>query len=179
MINIIDFNDKSHVLKLIFQLILQEILYNQHSNNIIVIKNFIHITLAFSVFLSSAGLLVNNHYCQDSYLKSSFFLSFGSCCEMVKDNHCSSEKMTCSADNHEEDEKDCCKNKKKFFKFDQDQLIQKPEKKSFEFKIVLNAINSIFQRNLPTLDKNLIKYFSYSPPLIIFDHQVRLQTFLC
>lgn len=143
------------------------------------IKNFIHIILALSVFLSSAGLLVNNHYCQNSYLKSSFFFSLGSCCEMVKDGHCSSEKMACSADNHEEDEKKCCKNKKKFFKFDQDQFIQKSEKKHLEFKIILNAINSIFQFNLPSLDKNLIQYLNYFPPLIVFDKQVWLQTFLC
>lgn len=143
------------------------------------IKNFIHIILALSVFLSSAGLLVNNHFCQNSYLKSSFFFSLGSCCEMVKDGHCSSEKMACSADNHEEDEKKCCKNKKKFFKFDQDQLIQEFEKKSFEFKIVLKAINSIFQIDLPILDQILIHYLNYSPPLVVFDKQVRLQTFLC
>ena len=87
--------------------------------------------------------------------------------------------MSCGAEDHEEGEKDCCKNKKKFYKFDQDQLLQEFEKKTFEFKIVLNAAIPAFNNVFLSLDKKIFQYRQYRPPLIIFDHQVHLQTFLC
>jgi hypothetical protein len=144
-----------------------------------VIKKFIHILLASSVFLSSGGLLVNYHFCQDEFLKTSFFFSFGSCCEKVESSPCSIEKTGCSADDHEEDEKGCCKNKADFYKLDQDQQIQKIEFKSFDRLISWNAIVPALNSEFPSSDKFTRQYYNYSPPLIVFDRQVRLQTFLC
>lgn len=143
------------------------------------VKKFIHIILAFSVFLSSGGLLVNNHYCQNKFLKSSFYFSFGSCCERVESSPCSAEKTGCSAGDHHEEEKGCCENKADFYKLDQDQQIQKVEGKSFERKIVLNTIIPAFNHELLPLDKHTFQYHNYSPPLIVYDRRVRLQTFLC
>ena len=136
---------------------------------------FIHIILASSVFLSSAGFWTNNHYCQNELTGSSIFAIFGSCCSSESAT-CSTEKTSCSSENHTDK---CCDTKSEFHKLDQDQLITITEFKSLE---QLESFNCILQANKwhqPIVNRNNYKHFKYVPPLIVFDYQVRLQTYRC
>jgi hypothetical protein len=144
-----------------------------------VIKKTIHIILAFSVFLSSGGLLVNFHFCQDEFLKTSFFFSFGSCCDIHEASPCSSENDVCNGHEHSEDDETCCGNYADFYKLDQNQQLFSTESKSFDRSGFLTAIFSVFDAEFPSLDRHTLQYYNYSPPLIVFDRQVRWQTFLC
>ena len=141
------------------------------------INKIVHITLALTVFLSSGGFWTNSHYCQNKLTNSSFLLIFGTCC--ANDTApCSSEMedMSCS---HEEQEDDCCDNILSFHKLDQDQLLVKTDLKSFDHSLTVDFISSISHFELQKIDKSHLNYYTYIPPLIVFDFQVELQTFLC
>ena len=139
------------------------------------IYRLIHIILAFSVFLSSAGFWTNNHYCQNEQTGSSIFVILGSCCSS-ESAPCSEEKTSCGVEDHTDK---CCDNKSEFHKLDQDQLLTITEFKSFEeyesFKYFLHSN----ERHHPIVNRHNYKHYKYVPPLIVFDYQVRLQTFLC
>ncbi len=139
------------------------------------IKNFLHIILALSVFLSTGGFWTNNHFCKNELTKSSFFVILGSCCSSDS-SPCSAEKMSCSNEEHDDG---CCDDKPSFHKLDQDQILAKTEFKSFEELVSFNSI--LYSKNLqfPIVDRNNLKFHKYVPPPIVFDYQVRLQTFLC
>lgn len=148
------------------------------------IKAFIHIIVAFLVFFSSSGLWINNHYCQDKLVKTSFFFSFGSCCGAKALESCTPKNGSCSKkehNNHEEEEegKGCCDNKADYVKLENDQQILKAEFKPFKKMSAWSAITPSALIQLPILDKRTSRFYNHSPPLLVFDRQVRLQTFLC
>ncbi len=144
------------------------------------IKNFIHIVITITVFLSSSGIWVNSHFCKNEHLKTSFFFSFGSCCEAVESSPCSASDDTCNmVGGHEEEKDDCCENKPDFYKIDQDQELQLVEFKPIKVSTSLVAIIPIINFDLPSLSTNRLHYKKYSPPLIVYDRIVRLQSFLC
>jgi hypothetical protein len=139
-----------------------------------VIKSFIHIVLIVSVFFSSAGFWVSNHFCQNRLVKTSLFVNFESCC--------SNNATSCSSDKKcfDLEEKDgCCHNTPSFHKLDQNQFIVDTDFNSFEelisFDIILLPINI----SIPIIDEEYLKYYTYDSPPIVFDRKVRFQTFLC
>ena len=139
------------------------------------LKSSIHIILIVSVFLSAGGFWTNNHFCENELTKSSFFGVFGSCCS-IEASPCSAEKMSCINEEHDDN---CCDNKPSFHKLDQDQLLAKTEFKSFEQFELFNCILPSKNIQFSIADRNNLKYHKYLPPPIVFDYQVRLQTFLC
>lgn len=149
-----------------------------------VIKALIHIIVASFVFLSSTGLLINSHYCQGEFVKASFFFSFGSCCGDKPLESCTPKEGSCSiGDNHDHNEEEedggCCDNKSDYFKLEQDQQIQHVKFKPLKQLITWNPITPRIHAKLTTLDKRTFRFYNHFPPLIVFDRQVRLQTFLC
>jgi len=143
-----------------------------------VIKSIIHIVISFSVFFSSAGFWINSHYCQDKYVKTSFILNFGSCCAGEGSASCSGEKKSCSQEDSE-DEDDCCSSESSFHKLEQTQQIQLVDFQSIEKPSVSTATLPIPKSVLPLVDNRSLQHDNYAPPLIVYDRQVRLQTFLC
>jgi hypothetical protein len=151
-----------------------------------VFRLFIHIIFAFTVSFSTGGFWINNHYCQDKLVDTSLFFGFGNCCEGEAESccaaeasgHCDTEKTSCNKKSHEEKD-GCCDNKSSFHKLDQNLDIQKIKFKSFNSLSEWNAIIPTFNILLPKLDKHTFQYFNYTPPLIVFDPQVWLHTFLC
>ena len=139
-------------------------------------KAIIHIAVAFSVFFSSGGFWVNSHYCEDEFVKTSFFFSFGSCCAKEAATPCSDEGH--SKEGHEEEE-GCCHNESSYYKLDQDQQIQITGIEVTERVVTWNAIVPALPINLPSFDKHTFPYLHYVPPLIVYDLQVQLQSFLC
>ena len=141
-------------------------------------KAIIHIAVAFSVFFSSGGFWINTHFCEDEFVKTSFFFSFGNCCAKEAVTPCSDEKKSCKHEGHEEEE-GCCHNESNYYKLDQDQQTQITGVEVTERVATWNAIVPALHINLPSFDKQSLPYLNYSPPLIIYDRQVWLQSFLC
>ena len=139
------------------------------------IKKTFHIALAISVFLSTGGFWTNNHFCKNELTKTSFFVILGSCCSSEA-SPCSAEKMSCSNEEHDDG---CCDDKPSFHKLDQNQILAKTEFKSFEELEWFSCILSTNNNQFPIVDRNNLRYHKYVPPPIVFDYQVRLQTFLC
>ena len=91
---------------------------------------------------------------------------------------CSGEKMSCS--NEEQEEEDgCCHNKPIFYKLFQNQELKVVEFESIEQLIVLNTVIPAIKIQLPSINKQLLQFSNYTLPLIVYDRQVRFQTFLC
>lgn len=141
------------------------------------IKAFFHIIIATSFFFSSGGFWISNHYCQEKLQKTSFFIGFGSCCSSETSDNCSAEKKSCNEGEHDED-KGCCHSESSFFILEQDQQFQIVELKPLELNILLNPLTTGFNIALPVCP-NILPQFNFEPPLIVYDRQVRLQTFLC
>lgn len=139
---------------------------------------FIHIILAFSVFLSSGGFWVNSHFCQKKLVKAGLFSFFGGCCEKSV-APCSQKTKTLTCE-QETPKDNCCDTKVSFYKLDQDQLLSKATFKSFELDLSPSVVGLLATNyQIPFLDKSHLKFYTYVPPPIVFDRQVRLQTFLC
>lgn len=137
--------------------------------------NFIHMSRVFSIFLSSSGFWMNNHYCQNELTGPSFFVILGSSCSNESDS-CSTEKKSSYSENNTDK---CCDTKSEFDELDQDLLITKTEFKYFEKYKSFNVILLVKEWHLSIVNRNNYKYYKYLLPLIVFDYQVRLQTFLC
>lgn len=143
------------------------------------IKMFLHISLALSVLLSTSGLWVYDHYCKNEYIQSSYFLNIKGCCDGKDTSNCKADKFECSSNNNEEKD-DCCQNKLKYFKSDQEQfkqdvLFSQTNKKSqhWSFDTFSSCVETISFLNSSK------ENFHYVPPSIIFNRQIHLQTFLC
>ena len=142
------------------------------------LKSLFHIIIAFLVFFSSAGFWVNVHYCQGESARTSFVITFGSCCAGMKEAPCS--KIENSFGDLEQEDKDgCCHNDPSFHKLEQNQKIERIVFKSYDQLVMLNVTIPVINFELPTLYNNYIPFFNYVPPRIVYDRQVRLQTFLC
>lgn len=138
-------------------------------------KKIFHIILAISVFLSTGGFLTNSHFCNYELESSSIFVILGNCCSSGS-SFCSDEKMMCSI---EDPANKCCNNKSEFHILDQDQILIKDELQSLgEFELFISAV-PYNAGQIIRFDLNNQNYTHYIPPPIVFDLQVRLQTFLC
>ena len=137
------------------------------------LKAVIHIAVAFSVFLSSGGFWVNSHYCEDEFVKTSLFFSFGSCCAKDAVTPCSGDE-----EDHKED-KNCCHNESTYYKLDQDQQIPiigiDVTDRPASFSAILPPQGIL----LPSFDKQYFPFLYYVPPLLVYDRQAWLQSFLC
>ena len=139
------------------------------------LKSFLNIVLAFNVLISSSGLLLQSHYCQNILIKTGLFLNEGCYCEGDVSDPCGDDG-TCR---YNDEEDGCCHNESHFFKTDEPQQVQDFHFKTFK-KLDTYTAAVIFQHiTLPIFDKYSFEYINYSPPPIVFDLQVRLQTFLC
>ncbi|MDF1864639.1 MAG: hypothetical protein P1U70_07385 [Saprospiraceae bacterium] len=144
------------------------------------IKATFHIIIAFSIYLSSGGFWVNNHYCQNELARTNFFFAFGNCCSSETTTPCTAKKMSCDMGGGESDEdKGCCENEPSFHILNQNQIIEKINFKFIEPPVVSQVFTVLADNTLPIIDNHSIKYFSYTPPTIITDHQVLFETFLC
>ncbi len=137
------------------------------------LKAIIHIAVAFSVFLSSGGFWINSHYCKDEFVKTSFFFSFGSCCAKDAVTPCSKD-----GEGHEED-KDCCHNESTYYKLGQDQQIPITGIEVPAPPASLSAIVPPQSILLPSYGKQYFPFLYYVPPLLVYDRQAWLQSFLC
>ncbi len=127
--------------------------------------------LAFLVYWTSSGLVINRHYCQKELKSTQLFFDAKPC-------HGKSKIATCPAHDHPEND-DCCDDKKEYVKLDQQQYLN-AHPVDLLFGNMAFTVGSFFHyRTLLSVDKKTIHFLNFKPPLIICDLQVGLQTFLC
>ena len=133
--------------------------------------------VAFILFISSSGLLIQSHFCQNQLQSRSVYVKPGSChendshqCEAIS-KKCCKKKLTAEKDN-------CCHDVADFVKLDLDQHFYKNflKDKTDNFNGIFNHFNQKFSLS-PDLQK--VKFFNYKPPLIEFDLQLLFQIFIC
>lgn len=133
----------------------------------------INIIFLFSLFLSSSGIILNQHFCGNRLQDYSLFIQVNGCNgahKAVKKTGCA--KHSTPMDNG------CCKDKTEYFKLDQDQQLEHFELKEFSTSLPVPACiytNLAFHLQ----DKAAVpEYLSYKPPLLICDTSPLLQVFL-
>ena len=130
-----------------------------------------HIILAVLLFISSAGFVVNKHYCQNELKSMALF---------HKAEPCHQDKATKSCPMHssgEKEKKDCCDDKTEYVKATDEQIAP-----SFQIDLqyapaLVAAIFVVFNIERPALDSNTLHYLSYKPPIVLNDLSVLLQVF--
>lgn len=142
----------------------------------------IHIIGALAILISTGGLRINSHYCENEFVKNSLYFSLGSCCTKDQPDECSTEKSKCSHDERdagEEEEEGCCSTTTNIYVLDQDQKVQLFQFKSFAHLDVWNTFIVAHDSELSSIDEYIPEYLKYFPPQIVFDRQERFQIFLC
>ena len=135
-----------------------------------------HIVLAFLLFISSAGVIINKHYCRDELKSMALFLEAEVC---HKEKAMKSCPMHSKDRTDEEEEKDCCDNRTEYCKADEDQLAP-----TFRTAFQLNtnfwpAKLNAYYLELVSIEARTFYYLNYKPPLIVWDLPISLQTLLC
>ena len=139
------------------------------------IKKTIHIGLALLILLSSSGLIINKHFCQNELVDTAFYSQAASCHESIV--VC---KAVCDSQNSDEliHAQDCCKDVSSLLKVKTEQKIEivSIQLTKSQLNIDLRPISWI---SLAFFDTNHNPWDKYSPPLLVSDLLVDLQTFLC
>lgn len=135
---------------------------------------FLHITLAFFLFVSTTGLTINSHFCTGKYKYSALFVEPANCCAKVQGHY-----PTEGSCEDEVNQTPCCQNKASFFKSNHNQNFTDNSVQEVEFptfKIIPSPINLLTTTKYQWLD---IDYLNYKPPLISKDVSILFQIFLC
>jgi hypothetical protein len=136
------------------------------------IKRSLHIILAISVLLSSTGLVISKHFCQNELIDVAFYAKATSCHPETN------QELPTSNENDSIQLNDCCKDVSNHLK------VEPEQQASPQF----NPIDPISDTYLPAI--NAVQYVSicyihqleryrYKPPLLVYDIPVNLQVFLC
>lgn len=132
--------------------------------------------MMISVLLGSVGLVVQRHFCQNELKSISVFLEAEACHEKR------SAEKSCpfhppQSDSQQTAQKNCCNNDTEVIILDEDYT---PSTFELGSKPVLIALISlVLNLEIITDDPARPHYFNYKPPLLVWDHSLRFQTFLC
>jgi len=131
-----------------------------------------HIIFALLLFISSTGLVINRHYCQNELKSKAVFL---------KAQPCHQKRVMSGCPNHDPmqkgEDKDCCKDKTEYLKLDQDQIIPNIDLRQAVFPLIAPVVFTVLSPTVGFYKKSL-HYLNYKPPLLVCDLPVRFQTFL-
>ncbi len=147
------------------------------SNLRILLKGLLPLLIAFSVFISSAGLLIQAHFCQNELQSISLFVKPGSCHKDVS-HHCNAAAKKCCKKKQAEEKDNCCHDKTDFVKLESDQYYFNFYFKDKKVDFVKLSKYHYLQR-FPFTQNKRLKFFKYKPPLIEYDLQSFFQVFLC
>jgi hypothetical protein len=131
------------------------------------IAKILHITFAFLVLLSSTGVTVKKHYCQNK-LENVSFLPTSGCCKTATHHACKKSVNDCK--------KGCCSNELEYIHLDQDFQVQKIKTFALDHLQIAAVLPSIFE-NQSSSFLVATKYFNYEPPPILSDFSVLFQVF--
>ena len=133
--------------------------------------------IGFFLLISTSGLLVNEHFCQNRLQSISIYLQPESCGTTFSD-HCNSSEKKGGKIKEISKKDNCCHNEKNFVKLDLDQYLVKSFLKGKKVDFA-GSLQFDSRQILPNLQPNKLKFLYYKPPLIDFDRQTHLQVFLC
>jgi len=138
------------------------------------VSKILNIILAIILFLSSAGLLVNKHYCQDELKNVAIFVEAKSCHEQQEQAVCPHHQKA----ETEEEKNNCCENESEFLKLDQDLQVENFDFASLKKPLQLAVVMIALTIELPSTESTNPHYLSYKPPIVCDDLPVVLQSFL-
>ncbi len=130
------------------------------------------------VLLSSSGFVIQKHYCQDELKEIAIYVKAEACHTKVSD------KPPCPFHPQEEqpdgvEKKNCCNNEVELVKLESE---FQPETFELDFSKD-EELTALQEEALITyqLSENTspVHYLNFKPPLLVCDHIVRFQTFLC
>lgn len=135
---------------------------------------FLHITLAFFLFVSTTGLTINSHFCTGKYKYCTLFVEPANCCAKVQGHY-----PTEGSCEDEVNQTPCCQNKASFHKSNYPQNFTADSSQEVTFptlKVIISSFHSLGKLNYQRLD---IDYLNYKPPLIKEDFSILFQVFRC
>ena len=136
------------------------------------IYKLVHIILAGLVLISTTGIVVNKHYCQNQLKNIALFSKAKSCHDINKVSSCPLHN------NHQNEDKGCCDEETDFIKSDEEFVMTSSDFVDLEQPAVLATIYILLQLELPSFDANTLHYLTYKPPIVFRDIPVLLETFL-
>ena len=130
--------------------------------------------LALWLLISSSGIVLNKHFCQQQLKNWSLFVEVATC------HHKKAAPVCPHHPPPEESKKGCCENKSEFFQLDVEYLITNA---GFDLAPLPISATSLWIGKLE-INPQLYwptptHYLNYKPPLLQYDRPVLLQTFLC
>ena len=140
------------------------------------------ITMALLMLFSSAGFVLDMHYCQGQLKTTSFFGKAKSCHEVGEGmKNCPHHKKMMAEQKSESNslsEKGCCSSKTIYLQSDQDQQLQHNNviETSIQLQHFVIAFTEVFLKSHDSETDNPT-YAHYKPPLIPRDIYVLLETF--
>lgn len=141
------------------------------------IQRVTHIILAFSIFFSSTGFVLNKHFCQDELKSVAVFFKAEACHVQKAMKNCP--MHAAMGHSASKEAKGCCEDSSDYVKSETDQLNIQPTIDLQFDPVLMNVLLVAFNVPLNTFDKKAIHYLNYKPPLILVDLPVRFQTFRC
>lgn len=135
----------------------------------------LHTLLALSVFISTTGFTLSQHYCRNELQGVGFF---------APKEHCQHSKMAPCCKDHqgcalhqEKEQKGCCHNTLKYFKLEQVKEFLPLGFKIVKKPAILFVIQTVPTLSRPTASSFLPFYQLFKPPIVCDDLLIRLQTF--
>ena len=131
---------------------------------------FFHIILATAVLLSTTGVTINRHYCQNRLVDTALFVQANACKGMPV-------KATPCAKHPAKQKRNCCKDKSEFHKPDLNKQLVKIAYKAFQFSWTLALEWPEMRPEISQVEQKIISYLHYRPPLIRLTTSALLQVF--
>ncbi len=137
-----------------------------------------YISLALLLFISTTGVVVNKHFCQNELKSVALFVKAKAC-------HNKKVKKPCPIHGYmmvEEDspsDKGCCDDETEIVKNEEEQITPSLSEDIQLTSAFVATLFVVLQLELPRLDRQTIHYLNYKPPLLICDYPSELQIFLC
>lgn len=145
---------------------------------------FLHILLAFNLFISSFGLIAFEHICSKNGTTFSVFVKPQHCCSKKKSKSCSASGCTKNGTNQTAsvNKKPCCEDKTHYKKLN----VSATE----ITKVVYSEIQPVFYHPIAEIslsdgdfigeNEKTLKFYLYRPPPLPVDNlRVLYQSFLC
>ncbi len=140
------------------------------------IKKTIHIGLALIILLSSSGLMINKHFCQNVLVDASFYTEASSCHE-GKEAYLAPLRSS-NKSGEELDKNNCCKDVSSFLKVETEQQVEFAPDKLPEVDIY-SDYHLRSEQYVLIIQAHKKERYKYATPLLVNDIFKDLQSFLC
>ncbi|MEZ4940661.1 MAG: hypothetical protein R3D58_07325 [Saprospiraceae bacterium] len=134
----------------------------------------LHIILAIAVLLSTTGITINRHLCQNTLVDTALFVRADAC--GMHTNQAKKESGFCKKHPTKNDG-NCCQDKSDYYKLDQEKQITVEQFKPLKQAVSLALPWYFLSAPVVRIYTKVQPYLHYRPPLIRSNLQVLLQVF--